>query len=405
MLRIRRAVLAVTCLCVVASSASAASYTTANFVVNARTPDIAEQVGRYAEQHRRDKAIEWLGHELPTWDRHCTIQVKVTMGGAGGATSFTFDNGRILKQQMTVEGPLARILDSVLPHEITHTVFAARFLRPLPRWADEGGAVLSEDFQELSRHDLLVRSVINNGRMIPLDRLFQLTEYPDDVMVLYAQGFSVAAYLVSINGRSPFLDFVWDGQQNGWQYAAYRHYGFRDIRELEERWIQWLVAGKGTGAAGPIVVAGVPQTKGASSAALAAANSTRATAPAASVVRGQNPEDPVPQRSTESASLASRQRRNAQPAAQPRPAADPWNADPEAVVTRPLARQPQAFPLPAANRSEPKSAEPTEETVASPKRPRRLIPIAVGRTRRGQSDGSLWDGIPKIPQSASANDR
>ena len=31
-----------------------------------------------------------------------------------------------------------RILDSVLPHEITHTIFATHFGQPLPRWADEG---------------------------------------------------------------------------------------------------------------------------------------------------------------------------------------------------------------------------------------------------------------------------
>ena len=50
---------------------------------------------------------------------------------------------------MTVEGSLERILNSVLPHEVTHTIFAAKFGRPLPRWADEGGAVLSEDATEL----------------------------------------------------------------------------------------------------------------------------------------------------------------------------------------------------------------------------------------------------------------
>ena len=47
------------------------------------------------------------------------------------------------KEQIT--GPKERLLNSVLPHEITHTVFAHYFKQPVPRWADEGGAVLSED--------------------------------------------------------------------------------------------------------------------------------------------------------------------------------------------------------------------------------------------------------------------
>ncbi len=46
---------------------------------------------------------------------------------------------------MNIEGPLDRLLSSVLPHEITHTVFAHYFRTPVPRWADEGGSVLSED--------------------------------------------------------------------------------------------------------------------------------------------------------------------------------------------------------------------------------------------------------------------
>ena len=40
---------------------------------------------------------------------------------------------------------MERMLHSVLPHEMTHTVFAHHFRYPVPRWADEGGSVLSED--------------------------------------------------------------------------------------------------------------------------------------------------------------------------------------------------------------------------------------------------------------------
>lgn len=237
-------------------SAKAAKYQTANFLVTARDAHTAKQVGQYAEHFRRQKALEWIGTEMTTWQDPCTIEVRVTYGGAGGATSFAFDNGQILGQSMVVEGPLERILNSVLPHEITHTVFAYKFRRPLPRWADEGGAVLSEDQQEIARHDLMVRELIRGGRMIPLARLFVLTEYPRDVMALYAQGFSVANFLVSQKGRGQYLDFVWEGQLGGWERAVRQHYGYRNIAELEKRWIDWLIAGRGTGADGPPMLAG-----------------------------------------------------------------------------------------------------------------------------------------------------
>src|SRR5438105_1020646 len=44
-----------------------AGHRTPNFVVQAATPEIAEQVGEAAEQFRRDLALEWLGRAMPNW--------------------------------------------------------------------------------------------------------------------------------------------------------------------------------------------------------------------------------------------------------------------------------------------------------------------------------------------------
>src|SRR5262245_34065532 len=104
-----------------------ATHRTPNFTVDAPTAQIAQQVGQYAEHYRREKAQEWLGRDMPDWGQPCPLRVTVTPGGAGGATSFAFDHGRILHQEMNVQGPLERILASVLPHEVTHTVFAFHF--------------------------------------------------------------------------------------------------------------------------------------------------------------------------------------------------------------------------------------------------------------------------------------
>src|SRR5262249_44277601 len=114
-----------------------ASYRTQNFVVEASTPQFAQQIGQYAEHYRRQKAQQWLGQEMPTWGQPCPLRVTVSMNGSGGATSFAFDNGRILSMDMHIEGAPDRLLVSVLPHEVTHTVFAYYFRTPMPRWADE----------------------------------------------------------------------------------------------------------------------------------------------------------------------------------------------------------------------------------------------------------------------------
>src|SRR6516162_6113153 len=93
-----------------------ATYPTQNFLVEAPTPQIAQQIGQAAEYYRQQKALEWLGQEMPPWPERCPLKVKVTMNGPGGATSFAFDRGRVLGQHMQIEGPLDRLVASVLPH-------------------------------------------------------------------------------------------------------------------------------------------------------------------------------------------------------------------------------------------------------------------------------------------------
>ncbi len=218
-----------------------ASYRTPNFTVEAPTPEIAQQIGQYAEAYRKEKALLWLGQEMPQWPDPCPLRVTITMNGSGGATSFAFDRGRILGQDMHIEGSLDRLLASVLPHEVTHTVFAYYFRQPVPRWADEGCAVLSEDDIERNRHDQLVRQILNTpGRAIPLRRLFAMSKYPPDVMVLYAEGYSVSNFLVANSNRGVFLNFVAQGMRGDWDGAVKANYGYGSVEELEKAWVESL---------------------------------------------------------------------------------------------------------------------------------------------------------------------
>ncbi len=222
-----------------------ASYRTPNFVVEAPTEQVAREVGQYAEVYRKEKAIQWLGREMPQWPAPCPIRVTVQVDGAGGATTFEYGPEGVERQHMHIEGRYDRLLNSVLPHEITHTVFAYYYRCPVPRWADEGGSVLSEDQPERTRHDQLAKSILNTpGRLIPLRRLFALKEYPDDVMSLYAEGYSVSNFLVTQGGekgRQTFLNFVAAGMRNNdWNGAARSYYGYRDVNDLEAAWVDSL---------------------------------------------------------------------------------------------------------------------------------------------------------------------
>ena len=71
-------------------------------------------MAQHAEACRKSIALAWLGQEMPDWSRPCPIRVKLTGGEAGGLTSFGFDKGRVLDQEIELEGRLDRVLASAL---------------------------------------------------------------------------------------------------------------------------------------------------------------------------------------------------------------------------------------------------------------------------------------------------
>jgi len=257
--------------------AAAASYRTANFVVDAATEPLARKIGEAAEQYRHTLAAEWTGAPLPRWSRPCPIRAQVADHlGAGGATSFVFDKGEVFNWTMTIQGSEERILDSVLPHEITHTIFASHFRRPLPRWADEGACTTVEHPVERARQHRMLLEFLTTGRGIAFPEMFAMREYPADVLPLYSQGYSLARYLIERGGRHKYVAFVKDGlARDDWPGALRKHYGVGDLAQLQATWLDWVRQGC---PAPPAALAAAP---------VPAANTWTPTA------RGQSP-DPRP---------------------------------------------------------------------------------------------------------------
>ncbi|MFM9059782.1 MAG: hypothetical protein ACKOSQ_11780 [Planctomycetaceae bacterium] len=271
--------LAVVCLAVVAAAAvraEAAGYRTANFLVDAPTEVLARRIGDAAEQYRHTLALEWLGEPLPRWSRPCPITAQVAPHlGAGGATSFVFDKGEVFNWTMTIQGSEERILDSVLPHEITHTIFASHFRRPLPRWADEGACTTVEHPVERARQHRMLIEFLTTGRGIAFPDMFAMKEYPADVLPLYSQGYSLARYLIERGGRHKYVQFVSDGlASENWSAALTKHYGVQGVAQMQHVWLDWVKQGC---PAPPASIAAAP------------------TAPAtfAATTRGQSPDGPA----------------------------------------------------------------------------------------------------------------
>ena len=152
-----------------------ARHRSANFIVETADPKLAGQIAEAAERYRHDLAIEWTGKTMPNWWQPCLMTVQAGPNlGAGGATTFVFDQGEVFGWRMTIQGSQERLLDSVLPHKITHMIFASHFRRPLPRWADEGGATSVENISERTKHTTMLSQFLRTGRGIPFNRLFAM---------------------------------------------------------------------------------------------------------------------------------------------------------------------------------------------------------------------------------------
>lgn len=233
-------------------------YETANYRVEAPDAVTAKAVGDRAEECRKTVALAWLGRELPAWDTRCPVRVELRLGPPGGATWFTFARGAggrsaVATVTTAVSGDLDVILKGVVPHEVTHGVLTCHFGRPVPRWADEGLAILSEaeDVQLDNEENFLDLQAA--GRSLRVKTLFGLTDYPRDMISVYLQGHSVARFLVSRGAkpaagadalacRQTLLRFLDTGLTDGWDAAAKAVYGFDSVDALEEAWAEWLRA-------------------------------------------------------------------------------------------------------------------------------------------------------------------
>ncbi|MBA4032662.1 MAG: hypothetical protein C0478_17480, partial [Planctomyces sp.] len=244
--RIAISAIAFTVLPAMSLVAQAATYRTANFIITAPTDEFARIVGEAAEEFRHDLSLAWTGRAMPRWGKPCPISCKVGNYPAGGATTFNFDRGEVYGWNMEVQGTPERILDSVLPHEVNHTIFACHFRRPLPRWADEGAASLIEHESERMRLEKLAIEATGGNRKIPLRTLLGMKNYPQDqrqVLTLYAQGYLLADYLIAKSSKAEYLKFLQTAHEQNWDTALSQHYAYRSVEQIEQEHDRWVLAG------------------------------------------------------------------------------------------------------------------------------------------------------------------
>jgi hypothetical protein len=233
---------------------------TANFrVIYHDSRQLAEQAARVAETTRSAVYRKWFGEEATTWSPKCTIflypnaafyaRERGQSADSPGHSTLEGEKDnpeRVTKRRIDLHCDVADMLTHVLPHETTHAVLFGRFGRHLlPRWADEGMAILSEPREKVDRYLKKLPTLRSRHELFAPSELIALNEYPEArrCTAFYVQSVSLVDYLSSQKGGpQEFARFVRDGLESGFEAALQRHYGLRDFKELEEHWTQYQPA-------------------------------------------------------------------------------------------------------------------------------------------------------------------
>jgi len=238
----------------------------ANFRVHhVQKRELAEQVARAAEAARAAAFERWSGPPRGDWKPGCNVYLYTTAADYAKATNqsasspghatYKAESGVVTARRLDVRADEPNLLAGVVPHETTHLVLGDLFAEvPLPRWADEGMAVLSEPRGRIDRYVQTLHNCRQRGQLMPLEKLLAKADYPDaaSVTVFFVESVSVVDYLVSVNGPRTFMDFVRDTQRGGVDPALKKHYQCANVAELQARWLRKLYpAETARGVSGP----------------------------------------------------------------------------------------------------------------------------------------------------------
>lgn len=222
---------------------------TANFRIYHTDPAQAEKAAQAAEAVRAQQARRWGSSAVRTpWSPRCDVYLYPTprdfaqMTGqpetSPGFSTMGVNGNRIVARRVNLRADHPQLLTAILPHEVTHVVLADLFTQQqIPRWADEGMAVLAEPRAEQSSRASELTEPLKEGRVFKLSELMAI-DYPNAEAwnLYYAQSVSLTQFLVEQGSPEQFVAFVRGAQRKGVENALRESYHIEGFAELENRW-------------------------------------------------------------------------------------------------------------------------------------------------------------------------
>jgi hypothetical protein len=162
----------------------------------------------------------------PSWSQGCA--------NVGNKIIYTFPNAR-------------GFFDTILPHEMGHIIFREfiGFNNPsIPVWLDEGIASYQEKLI-YSMANNFIKEAIKKDEFIDLEKLSKIIPHSlkdeNSVNLFYAEAVGIIDFLVKKFGQDDFMLFCQTLRDKGDLEKAIRYiYPFKNIKELNEAWLEYL---------------------------------------------------------------------------------------------------------------------------------------------------------------------
>ena len=154
---------------------------------------------------------------------------------------MSMNNGKVVARRINLRADHPNSVKAVLPHEVTHVVLADLFPeKQIPRWADEGVAVLAEPAKEQALRASDLEQPLASGKLFAPRDLFTM-DYPEDEAwsLYYAQSVSMTRFLVESSSPHKFIRFVRESQTTGAESALRSVYQISGFDELQKRWLTY----------------------------------------------------------------------------------------------------------------------------------------------------------------------
>jgi len=223
-----------------------------NFMVWCPAGEVSPaELGQHCEALRSRLIAKWLGNSNPpVWSPKCLVvlhpsrssylqSVGVEAADTAGSSLVVCRASKVVSRRVDLRGDGIDFRTAALPHELAHVVLAELFPgRSLPRWADEGMAILEDSVSKRSLHLRDLQTAWVDGRLFHLRDLLQMREYPvsQDWGVFYGQSASVVEFLVNRSNTRQFVNFLARLAEEDLDAALRETYAITDVEELDRLW-------------------------------------------------------------------------------------------------------------------------------------------------------------------------